>query len=152
MRVTGMDALIANLATLGKRVHDNVVPAMLRAGSKPIIQAARSGLHTGRGNWQRTGALKKSLGVKILKKTKKAVIGPRRGHGVADSAGRKHDPANIGHLVEGGHGGPKAAPPHPFLEPAFNAQLGAAKAAMADKARQGIEKEAAKRAAKGGTK
>lgn len=94
----------------------------------------------------RVGLLRNSLGVKMVVRrdgSALAVIGPRRGFksqiGVRKRSGKfsqkgdpiYEDPANIGHLVEFGHGGPHPAPPHPFMRPAWDESLSAVRSKMA---------------------
>lgn len=89
---------------------------VMSKASTPILKRARALVPV------RSGLLKKSLGKKV--KTYKSgtvavIIGARRQYvGIVNN--KKHVPANIAHLVEGGHGGPRPAKPHPFLFPAYN--------------------------------
>lgn len=124
-----------------------------------------------RPGWRRTNLTKKAIGKRVIAYSKTqttiAVIGPRVGFaGMLTSRGKVsrdksvlaearkinrlararvvkiHDPAKIAHLVEGGHGGPHAAPPHPFLLPALNQTISQIKEAMSQKIAVGIERAA----------
>ncbi|QNN24337.1 hypothetical protein HED60_19355 [Planctomycetales bacterium ZRK34] len=93
--------------------------ASVKAGAKPIIASAKALAP------RRTGQLRRSIGVKTKAYTRNetvvGVIGPRSGFATVDDNGNRIDPNKYAHLVELGHGGPKPAPPHPFLRPAFEA-------------------------------
>lgn len=54
------------------------------------------------------------------------------------------NPAKYAHLVEFGHGGPRPAPPHPFMRPAFAAKVNAAKRAFTKQFTIGLYREAKK--------
>lgn len=52
-----------------------------------------------------------------------------------------HDPVRIAHLVEFGHGGPHAAPAHPFLRPAWDQNKEAVEKKMGEELFAGILEE-----------
>lgn len=116
-KVEGLDDLLKTLSGMSSQLQGNAMSKALRAGSKPVLAAARRTVP------QRTGALKKSLGVKVSRKGY-AVIGPRKGFKskaldkIRAQHGENIEPANYAHLVELGT---ETAPPHPFLRPAFDA-------------------------------
>lgn len=100
-----------------------------RKGAKPLLAAAIAACPVDTNPYlTEKGLLKKSLGV-VVRKGKKSsraysLVGPLRGFrqqvGVVKRGPRAglpiyHDPANIAHLVEYGHGGPHPAPAHRFL-------------------------------------
>lgn len=106
-RVLGEEQLQRELARLPERVRRSVVTTALRKGGRIIVKEARARAPV------RTGALRKAIGTKIVRDQagdRALQVGVRRKTGVF-----------YGHLVEFGHGGPHAAAPHPFLEPAVNA-------------------------------
>ena len=112
--VLGGQKLERELLKLPSRIMRNVVPVALRKGASLIVRAARNSLD---GRPYATGALKKSLGTKLERNKFTIQAGARRKIG----QGGRH-----AHLVEFGHGGPKAAPAHPFLEPAVQSTKNAA--------------------------
>ncbi len=91
---------------------------------------------------KQTGQLKKSLGYrpKTYKSGPLAIVGPRTGFRIVVN-GKPHDPAKIAHLVENGHGGPHAAPAHPFLRPAMDETSAANMALIAEEIRRGLIEE-----------
>lgn len=89
-------------ATTGKKlIADAAVRAM-----EPIESAAKSNAPVA------TGKLKRSIKIQIWEQTPKKL----------DAEVYVED--NKAHLVEYGHGGPRPAPAHPFLRPAFDAHKG----------------------------
>jgi HK97 gp10 family phage protein len=133
-KIDGLDSLFRSLDGFKAGVRTRVVRKMTEAGSLPILQAARRNAPT------RTKNLKKSMGRRTKTYSSGVVvvaIGPRVGFrtqiGVRKRGKRKgepiyHDPAKIAHLVEYGHAGPTPAPAHPFMRPAFDENVGAARA------------------------
>lgn len=75
----------------------------LNAGAEIVLRAAKESAPV------RTGELKSALRVGRRKKTRDQY---------AVEVGTFYPDAAHTHLVERGHGGPKPAPAHPFLEPA----------------------------------
>jgi len=82
--------------------------AALRAGAEVLLPEVLQRAPV------RTGGLKKAL--RIDKR------GGRRNRGKSIEVGTFDGEAPHAHLVEGGHGGPAPAPPHPFMEPAVAAK------------------------------
>ena len=119
-QVTGVEKLNRELERLPYRIQKNVSAVALRKGARLIVKAARAKVPVLSGN------LKKSLGSKMERVLRGEMpviqIGARR-----KIRGAKH-----AHLVEFGHGGPKAARPYPFLEPAIRETSGAALKAIRD--------------------
>lgn len=168
IKVTGLGQLDKNLRELGPKVYKRVMRKAVRAGAKPLVSATKSRAPN------QTGTTKKSIGVVIrsypAKETVIAVVGPKKETTAVVIAGhkvKKHVPANIAHLVEGGHrivkGGKLKVsgkdrskginatgrvvghvPPHPFLGPALETSKAAILNGLSDKMRQGITQEAAK--------
>jgi hypothetical protein len=155
-QMTGFAELVQNLSTLGPRVYNRAVRTGLDKGSRSTVKRSRSLCRKrmtqvrrlnrkGAQMRERTGALEKSMGVRLTENRKRltasAVIGPRQGFVIAydrrtgkvlSGKGKTfranrarfkivHDPSKIGHLVELGHGGPHPAPAYPFLRPAWDA-------------------------------
>ena len=102
----------------------------------------------------KSGQIKRALGKKLGRtKGKDRVSGRvyvRSGYAI-EINGKPHDPAKIAHLVEFGHGGPKPAPPHPFLRPALASTQTRVKVEVTNKAKERLTAEAAKARAKGKT-
>ncbi len=144
--------VIQALKALGRdrSIGSSVLKPAVTAAAKPIWLSARRRLKIV-DQTRSTGALQKSLGavVRVYRRGIRVVgvVGPRSGHKTTRD-GRPHNPANVGHLVEGGHGGPRPAPAHPFLEPALNAQLGRVTRILTTKLWDGIKKVAKRRRSK----
>ena len=100
----GMDEIIGKLEMmdmLGSRAKEALVK-----GAEVVLREAQANAPV------RTGSLKAALKVGKRAKT---------GSSYAVEVGAFHGDAPHAHLVEHGHGGPHAAPAHPFLEPAAEA-------------------------------
>jgi HK97 gp10 family phage protein len=154
LRLEGGTELQNLLRELPRRVAAKGNRAAATAAAAPVLKAAR------RAAPKQFGFLKKALAKKVKSYKQSAggvaaaIVGADRSaaYTVPPSASprarggrvRRAVPANYLHLVEQGHGGPRPAPPHPFLGPAFEASKDQAKAAAAEKFRQVVEKEAAK--------
>lgn len=143
--VRGARQLDRAMAELGSRTASRKIGrAAVRAGSRPVIVAARANL----AGHRRTGALRKSLGLKIAVYSGKvlSIIGARSKPG---SDGR--NPARRAHLIEFGTSAHEVNgrqhpghPAFPFLRPAFDSQLRASLAAMRTKAWETLEEAARK--------
>lgn len=131
----------------------------MNLGKRKVLKAKVRNELTGRLNRTgaieavtRTGALRKSIGMKVkryrLSGVTVGIIGPRMGFGVdivlPNRKTRRHDPVNIAHLVEYGHGGKAPAPPYPFMRPAFQTGKDEVRQVVMKKMRDGIIKEAQK--------
>lgn len=152
---TGLNEMFATVNTLRKNVRNRVLRPAVSAGGQKVLTAMRRKCPVDKGT-RKDGKpmrlLKRSLGKKIKTYpgggTVIAIVGPMKGFrtqvGVRKRTGTPfyQDPANIGHLVEKGHGGPHPAPPHPFARPALEESKSAVLAVMAQKIGAGIEKEA----------
>lgn len=92
-----MAGILAQLDAVGELGY--VAPQALQAGAEVLMPIMREKAP------ERSGTLKGSI-----------KIGRRNGSSIA--VGSFHGDAPHAHLVERGHGGPKPAPPHPFMEPA----------------------------------
>lgn len=97
----GMNEVIARLDRVSELQRAG--PRALNAGAKIVLNAARDLAPV------RSGELKKSLKVGRRKKTADRTV---------VEVGTFYPNAPHAHLVEHGHGGPRPAPSHPFLQPA----------------------------------
>lgn len=130
-----MKECLQALKQLSPTLQRRVMRSAVTAAAKPIIASARATIQA---NDEETGTLRKSMGstVKTYRKTGSVVvvIGPRVGFANAETG---RDATRYAHLVEDGH--KPNTPPHPFLRPAFDSQVSAARDAMEAKIWQGIE-------------
>lgn len=129
-RLDGLQEVLANLDGVAKKVRKKAVRTGVAKAGRLLARAAKANSPQGG-----TGQLKRSIGSKVKTYPSGvvvAIVGPRKGFAVVDAKGKKHDPANIAHLVEFGHAGPHPAPAHPFLRPAFDTSKGACLQAIAD--------------------
>jgi len=140
MVIYGDKELARKLRAMPLKVQKSVLRSAMSKAATPVLQRARQL------SPNRSGLLKKSLGKKIKSYKSGTVvvaIGPRM-KTIGFVAGKKHVPGRIAHLVEQGHEGPRPAPPHPFLGPAFRSTksqaLDVAQSALA----AGVVKEANK--------
>lgn len=137
----GIEQMTRNLEQIGTKVALRGPKAAVRASGTVIVKAMR------RRAPKETGALKKSLGQKVVTyrrdKTVVSIIGARSKR-YETSKGRRN-PANYAHLVELGtapHGGHPGIPPAPFMRPAWDSASPAARQAAVDKMEQIFNKEA----------
>lgn len=99
--LSGFDQVIENLEGYGE-VPENVAQAALLAGAKPMEDAIRANTPV------RVGTLVSSIRTGAVK-----------GRSITTGSFKKK--GAHARLVEYGHGGPKPAPPHPFVAPAYEA-------------------------------
>lgn len=161
LTLVGVRPLVRALHLLGPRVERRVLGNALRAAMRPITTAtkqnarARTGKESAKAQkWRKAFA---SAGmaryrlydtVKQVSRTyagkKMVVAGTVYGEDYAFKG-------NVGHLVERGHkkvifgrrtGG--RVPPHPFMKPAWDANVGRAQAILNAKVASGLAREAAK--------
>lgn len=148
MRIRGIRETEIRLLSLGDKVFNRHLRKALKAGARPIVNTSRDLLRD-REKEENTGTLKRSLGSvsrsNRRRQTAMVVVGPRRGYSYVDEKGVRHTPAHYAHLVEFGHGGPRAAPPYPFMRPAFDETKSAVKTAIINKLKRGVIEEASKR-------
>lgn len=127
------------LAGVLERFTASAANAVLRPGILAGLRVVRD--EAIRTAPQLTGTLSRSIATKATV-TKRRVFGKvfvrSNLTSISGPAGgtKAHDPANIAHFVEFGHGGPAPAEPHPFLRPALAAKQQEAFAVMAAKARE----------------
>jgi HK97 gp10 family phage protein len=163
--VVTSDSLTAALRRLNglKPGRRNAILRTATTKSTRIIAKAAKGNLSARRKTQkkegiaRLGLLQKSIGIKVKVYNNAVVglVGPRKGFkqqvGVRKKGGAKsktgdpihHDPANIAHLVELGHGGPHPAPAYPFLRPAFENNKKQVERIFIDEVATGMRKLAA---------
>ncbi len=100
----GANELAASLESLVQSLSDDVKRAITMKAAEPIKQ-------------EMAAAAPGSIGaaVKARAKNGKVTIGVHR----SDWKGKEYYPP----YVEFGHGGPAPAPPHPFIRPAFDANM-----------------------------
>jgi len=134
----GDKALMRAMKVLPDKVYNKVVKQAVNQAATPIRKAIEKAAPIGPTGNLRSHIIKKT---KIYKKAATVITV------VGGQYKRKKDEegsANHAHLVEFGHGGPKPAPPHPFMRPAFEANKGKAEAKLRRAIGKGVEREAAK--------
>ena len=134
--------LLKTYETLPGSTQRRVLRPAIRSGASIVNKDAKQRVPV------KTKALKKSLGVRMKTYSRNGVIvgvvGPRVGFRTVGENGRVNDPAKYAHLVELGHGGPRPAPPHPFLRPALETNRRRVFSQIKRKTAQGIVKLAQK--------
>lgn len=124
------EALLKALSQFPKNIQNNVLAGAVRAGTKPLVDAARANVPVDTGN------LKKSIGINRKRTKDKSTmwftISPRKG-GVNDGF--------YGHMIEFGTSKMTA---QPFMRPAFESQdnqsIEATKKYIAERIDKEIEK------------
>lgn len=117
-----MDEVLDKLDIEGKLGRS--VNKALQAGADIVLQQAQANAPV------RTGELKGSL--KVGKR--------KRNRGTYSvEVGTFYPDAPHAHLVERGHGGPKPAPPHPFLEPAVESRQAEVTAAIMEELKKCLQ-------------
>ena len=105
---------------VGETLARETNAAALRKAAKPGLRAARANA----AEFRDSGALQKSLGVRLYKnkrrRTVTAYIGPRVGFAATDSSGRKRDPIRYAHILELGRDTYRPIAAKHFLRRAFN--------------------------------
>lgn len=126
-RWDGTAELQAKFAILPDRYQRYVMRHALERVGRRIVATAK-GLAP-----KRFGLLRASMATKTTKGKKGRVsllVGPSRGRVKRMWQMKRWSkyqglwPTRYAHLVERGHGGPRAAPPHPFLGPALRQHIG----------------------------
>ena len=123
MTLLGDKELEKVFRTLGDRVQRRVTRQAVNAAATPVLRSARAKAPN------RSGLTKKSLGKKVKTYPQSghvvALVGPKT-NVVGEVDGKKHWPAKIAHLVEGGHinSDGSTTAPHPFMRPAFDESSG----------------------------
>lgn len=142
----GLDDLKKAFDLLPKQVAIRAASKAVRAGAKPILEAARANVP------KDTGNLAKSLAIKVLNQKRDAMevvalIGPRTKYRRVYNKKREQYNAKLvadgwyGFLVEYGTHNTKA---QPWLRPAFDANKVAAQQAIVDTIGEAIQAEASK--------
>lgn len=150
LTLSGDKELLRVLAQLPVAVGNKVLGPSLQAAGKPLAKAAKKYLQRGGGGWD-TGEYRRSIGAKLMKKSKKGMRLMRVGARSEKLTEDKY-PSNIDSLLEFGHGGPHAAEPVPHLRPAMDEKAAEAIEAFNRRAAAGIEKETARLARKAAAK
>ena len=128
MKLQGTKELNRAITRLAPELQRAAESAVLRAGAKPITQAAKAKAPIGKGKHK--GLLKKSIGsnVKKVRGQTSARVGARTGWKV-DEDGVKKDPSKYSHLVEFGTSHSAA---QPFIRPAVESTQSQVVGAMVD--------------------
>jgi len=125
-----LDAVLEALAGVDQEYRNQAMPPALRAAARVHLRAARARVKTGKKKkpkpkkGQRPTRLKLSTRVITIRKYSR--VGRPRTGDIPDIAVAFGFYAPHAWLVEHGHGGPKPAPPHPYLIPAVEATQGPA--------------------------
>lgn len=107
--LSGFDDLAEALTRLSQLGKSKAINDVLRRAAEPIVQQATANA---------PGSIAKAIragDVTFKKGVKKITIGVHRKDW--------HEDEYIPPYVEYGHGGPRPAPPHPFLRPAYDARV-----------------------------
>lgn len=114
--ITGIPELVTDLTTMAAKLENGPgVDRALQAGAAPIERQMRA--NASRDPKIITGALHGSI------HAYKPQRGRRGGKYIQVGVRTKERSAYYSNPVEYGHGGPAPAPPHPFVRPAFDAQV-----------------------------
>lgn len=122
----GMDAIYERLEELG-RMGDKAADAALKKAAMPILEEMTR-LAPERPNDEPHWNLKSAIRTGKRRK--------RGGNASYLEVGVFNGEAPHAHLVEFGHGGPKPAPPHPFMRPAYEAKKAEARAILVEELRK----------------
>ena len=153
MTLEGGKQLEAKLLDLERKVAKKVVRSAVRAGSKPILAAAKANASAVVGGAM--GAIiSKSLQVRAAKKQRRGQYVVQIRHSekanaelVDESSGSRYYIPNAieyGHASPGRGGGrnaPKDVPARPYMRPAFDTSKGQAQQALVAELASGIERE-----------
>jgi HK97 gp10 family phage protein len=134
MQVIEDKQLVKNIEALEKSVTRKIMRPSVAAGLRPIRAEARRLVPV------RTGAMKKSIGIKAWCKKSRSVGKVYIRHNVELAAaieGKKYSPDAVAHIVEFGS---KTAAPHPFMYPAKENKKAQSMAAFAAAAKLNYEK------------
>jgi len=152
--------MVASFAALDRSIQGRAIRYATDAAAGVIKQEMVSAAPV------RSGATKRSILVRKVKVRggQKRVIGPsfkayplrrtKKGRvrvaskKTVSQAFGKHVPGRVAHLVEGGHGGPRPAPAHPWMGPAFRRSVKRAERKLQEKLWSEIRKGASHAATK----
>jgi len=153
MILEGGKELEAKLIGLERKVAKKIVRSAVRAGSKPILAAAKSNAQSVVGGTM-GGVISRVLQVRAMKKQRRGQYAVRIQHGekaddvlIQVSASGKR--AYIPNAIEYGHaapgrggvkGAPKDVPALPYMRPAFDSTKGRAERALSAELIGGIER------------
>lgn len=117
MEATGTQEVMRMLGSV--EGAEQAVKAGLRRGAEILADGIRAEVQ--QQGLVRTGKMRDAV---------KVQPGKREIGAISAAAGIANGDAPHAHLVDGGHGGPRAAPAHPFMEPAARNAADAAEAAV----------------------
>lgn len=132
--VAGVVATVRMFDHLRQAIRNKILRKSVSTGCVPQNKKAKA---TARFR-DRTGMLRKSIGIKVRTYRKTAssigVVGPRYGY-TTTYRGKRVDPTKYSHIVEGGVFRRRQPPPFPrrFLEDAFNRSRSEAETRFANK-------------------
>lgn len=125
--VNGLDDRLADAAIeLENKLGGDQAKKTIKAALAPLTEDAKTRIDSITGNL--------AGGVKVYVDT--AVDAPTE---ITVGVSYKRTRAHHAHLVEGGHGGPHPAQPHPFWQPAVEAHGDEAVAALLDEVMEAME-------------
>ena len=153
MTLEGGKQLEAKLLGLERKVAKKIVRSAVRAGSKPILSAAKANAQSIVGGTM-GGTIARSLQVRAMKKQRRSQYAVKIQHSekandqlvhIAASGEREYIPNAIeyGHAAPGRGGGknsPKDVPSRPYMRPAFDSSKGSAEQAVRTELLGGIER------------
>jgi len=152
MTLEGGKELEAKLIGLERKVAKKIVRSAVRAGSKPILAAAKSNAQSVVGGTM-GGVISRVLQVRAPKEQERGRYAVRIQHGqkaddvliqISASGKRAYIPNAIeyGHAApgRGGKGAPKDVPALPYMRPAFDSTKGRAERALSAELIGGIER------------
>lgn len=126
VEVLGFSELMGDLERLGQTFDGPVVTEALTQGAAPILGRAKSNIVS------RSGDLSGSM---------ETVIKKKKGRATAHIGAQKGSKGYYATMVEYGHGGPHPAGAHPFLTPAFDAEVENAYGIIKQELATAIDKE-----------
>ena len=122
IELDGFDEFRSELTQMAARAGDQATNRALRAGARPIFEDMRRQAQID--PRMRTERLYRSLKIGRVGKTSRK--GDYKTMKRISIGAYERDQTEMGgyaphaHLVEYGHGGPRPAPPHPFVRPAYD--------------------------------
>jgi len=128
IRIDGLEELDKRLRALPDKINRDIMGKALEDGAEIIRAEAEA-------NAPYDGS---SMGHHLKDNIKLSDV-KRRGSSTEIQVGIDYKKVKHGHLVEFGHGGPKPAPAHPFMRPAFDTKKGEALHAIRETLRRLIE-------------
>jgi HK97 gp10 family phage protein len=140
VQIKSMQAAFRAAAELEKRLKRGAIRIALTNAATPVLRRVKALCPVD------TGLLKKSLKRKVTTNKRRnsvsVIIGADK-NVKGEKNGKKVRPARYIHAVERGHGGPHAAPPKPFLRPAYESTHAEVQRIYAAELKPAIERRAA---------